>query len=339
MFSLTSGDLNDYLAPSLDCVKPVTEKTKTLSLTDCLACSGCITSAEVLLVELHSSSSLDSIPLNKTKTISISQQSRASLAALWNVSSNQAHSILTLFFNSIGIFHVYDVNFARDLSLYHLYQEFKSSNIRPMISGSCPGWICYIEKTHPNLIKNLSTVKSPQQIMASLMKHHLTKKLNVSGSDIYHISIMPCYDKKLEASRLDFKKEDYDVDLVLTTNEILTYMNSKNYIIDKSISIEPDSTYTKTNIFNGKRLLVNVDGSSSGGYAYYIFYKFAASIGIDISISEFLNGSERIVTTVKKDYKIYTLDYNGIKFSVAVIFGFKVYYQINLEYTKFHKKI
>ncbi len=84
----------------------------------------------------------------------------------------------------------------------------------PLLTSECPGWICYAEKTQGEyIIPYISRVKSPQQILASFIK----KDSNVN---IYHISIQPCFDKKLEASRQDFyneKKEQYDVDCVIST--------------------------------------------------------------------------------------------------------------------------
>lgn len=84
------------------------------------------------------------------------------------------------------------------------------------------GWVCYAEKTHGNFIlPYISTVTSPQQTMGILVKHHLAEKLNINPSKIYHITLMPCYDKKLEASRQDFYEElikSRTVDCVITSS-------------------------------------------------------------------------------------------------------------------------
>ena len=57
--SILVGDISDYLEPSLVCIKkedqPPKENTVvTINLTDCLACAGCITSAETILVAQQS---------------------------------------------------------------------------------------------------------------------------------------------------------------------------------------------------------------------------------------------------------------------------------------------
>lgn len=83
------------------------------------------------------------------------------------------------------------------------------------------GWVCYAEKTHGNfIIPYISTTKSPQQIMGSLVKEWAGRKFG--GRSIYHVAVMPCYDKKLEASREDFfngETQSRDVDCVITASE------------------------------------------------------------------------------------------------------------------------
>lgn len=67
----------------------------------------------------------------------------------------------------------------------------------------------------------MSVTKSPQQIMGSLVKYHLAEMEGFSPEQVYHVTLMPCYDKKLEASRIDFYnelKETRDVDCVITAS-------------------------------------------------------------------------------------------------------------------------
>lgn len=120
----------------------------------------------------------------------------------------------------------------------------KSRHILPMLASSCPGFVCFVEKTVKDAVPNLCTVKSPMAIAGSIFKHGLLqniinpdaagainraeKKKNIEKS-VYHVSIMPCHDKKLEAERKDLAWEGFskdheslvpDVDLVLTSSEI-----------------------------------------------------------------------------------------------------------------------
>lgn len=67
------------------------------------------------------------------------------------------------------------------------------------------GWVCYAEKTHGDYILPLiSETRSPQALMGMLLKHAFCKAQGITPESIYHCTLMPCYDKKLEAARPDF---------------------------------------------------------------------------------------------------------------------------------------
>ena len=58
--------------------------------------------------------------------------------------------------------------------------------------------------------------------MGSLVKNYLASTEKTSPTQVYHVTLMMCYDKKLEASRDDFYDDLYrtrDVDCVLTSCE------------------------------------------------------------------------------------------------------------------------
>lgn len=131
---------------------------------------------------------------------------------------------------------VFDTTFSREFSLIESEREFverfrknelgSSDSKLPILTSSCPGWICYAEKTHGSFIlPYISRVKSPQQIMGSLVKDYLCKNVfDITPDKIYHVTVMPCFDKKLESSRKDFFNEFHqskDVDCVLSTSNIL----------------------------------------------------------------------------------------------------------------------
>ena len=89
--------------------------------------------------------------------------------------------------------------------------------------------VCYAEKTHGSyILPYISTAKSPQQIIGSLVKDYLAQLLRVTPDLIYHVTVMPCFDKKLEASRNDFYNDVYrtrDVDCVITSGELSSKHN------------------------------------------------------------------------------------------------------------------
>ncbi|CAN8002952.1 unnamed protein product [Ixodes hexagonus] len=262
-------DLNDFITPSQECIKPVkVEKSSgklgsikiaedgsylqvdesgkasklakaQITLNDCLACSGCITSAETVLITQQSSEELYKVlranvelPEEQRQLIvvSIAPQVHASFAGKYDVTYDEAAAKLTGFFKRLGVHHVLDTTFSREFTLVEILHDFLERYRRkasdpsalPLLTSACPGFVCYAEKTHGDFIlPYISRARSPQQVMGSLVKKYLASKISRTPDQVYHVSVMPCYDKKLEASRSDFYDEIYstrDVDCVITSS-------------------------------------------------------------------------------------------------------------------------
>ncbi|KAK6531489.1 Cytosolic Fe-S cluster assembly factor nar1, variant 2 [Arthrobotrys megalospora] len=107
----------------------------------------------------------------------------------------------------------------------------------PILTSECPGFVCYLEKTHPAVLPHLSRLKSPQALLGTLLKSLLPKYVG-NDVDIYHVAVMPCFDKKLEASRAELTDATWkdvgditptrDVDCVITTRELLQLAVSRD---------------------------------------------------------------------------------------------------------------
>jgi len=96
-----------------------------------------------------------------------------------------------------------------------------SSTALPMFTSCSPGWIKFTEHVFPEMLPNLSTCKSPQQMFGALAKTYYAKKRNLDPKDIVSVSIMPCTAKKYEANRSEMRDSGFqDVDYVLTTREL-----------------------------------------------------------------------------------------------------------------------
>ena len=126
----------------------------------------------------------------------------------------------------MGAEEVYDTNFGADLTVMEESAEFlerlKKGGPFPMFTSCCPAWIKYLEKENPKYLKNVSTCKSPMQMFAAVLKDQYAKKDAEDGMTTFHIAIMPCTAKKMEAQREEFQRDGKpDVDLVLTTQEII----------------------------------------------------------------------------------------------------------------------
>ena len=127
----------------------------------------------------------------------------------------------------MGADEVYDTTFGADLTVMEEADEFlerlKKGGPFPMFTSCCPAWVKYVEEERPHLLKNISTCKSPMEMFAAVLKDQYAKKDAEDGRTTYHIAVMPCTAKKMEAKRPEFQHDGKpDVDLVLTTQEIIT---------------------------------------------------------------------------------------------------------------------
>lgn len=126
----------------------------------------------------------------------------------------------------LGFSKVFDTNFTADLTIieegHEFINRFKNGGKLPLFTSCCPGWINYAEHEYPDLIENLSTCKSPQQMFGALAKTYYAKRENINPDDIYVVSVMPCTAKKYEADReeMSVNGKDPDVDAVITTREL-----------------------------------------------------------------------------------------------------------------------
>ncbi|KAJ6779115.1 NITRATE FORMATE IRON DEHYDROGENASE [Salix koriyanagi] len=391
--TLRIGDLSDFIAPSQACVvslkglkttapnaikrdKPevaIANKEQTdpvkISLKDCLACSGCITSAETVMLEKQSLDDfLSNIDKGKAIIVSLSPQSRASLAVYFGISPLQVLKKLTTFFKSLGVKAVFDTSSSRDLTLIETCHEFvnrykqnqlsdneKSNSALPMLSSACPGWICYAEKQLGSyILPFISSVKSPQQTIGATIKHHICQKMGLRPDEVYHVTVMPCYDKKLEAVRDDFvfevEQEDAnksglritEVDSVLTTGEVLDLIKVifpilAVYVIGdkcllfllflgfklqlKAVDFETLDDYPLdimlTNV-NEEGYLYGVPGSS-GGYAETVFRNAARML-----FGREIEGPLAFKSLRNMDFREVALEVDGkVVLKFALCYGFQ----------------
>ena len=354
---LSADDLNDFISPGVACIKPVETLPKTddsnpyevttedkvqaqnpapasISLTDCLACSGCVTSAEAVLVSLQSHTevlnTLDNHPslnvvalLNdsphrdippdaKIFVASVSPQVRASIAATFGITQRRAGRLIEQFFSGSqglriggkhhsGFNYVFDTNRMREACLVLGADEVaqslaNKSQTKPIITSACPGWVCYAEKTHPHVLPHLSALKSPQALSGTLIKSVLSKRLGIHPSQIWHLALMPCFDKKLEASREELTDRWWrtnnphdqtepetpirDVDCVITSRELLSLASARNIplasLLPQTLKPTthqpfPDSTISHfLNTPNKSSTAQSPLAATSGGYLHHI---------------------------------------------------------------------
>jgi len=139
----------------------------------------------------------------------------------------------------LGFKRVFDTQFAADLTIMEeaneLIRRIKEKGKLPLITSCSPAWIKFAEHFYPELIGNISTCKSPQQMSGAITKTYYAGKFKLNPRSITVVSVMPCTAKKFEARRpemksafnywqkkLKLKDEEsfFDVDYVLTTREL-----------------------------------------------------------------------------------------------------------------------
>lgn len=125
----------------------------------------------------------------------------------------------------LGFDKVFDTDTAADLTIMEegmeLIDRIRGGGVLPMITSCSPGWIKFCEHNYPEMIPNLSTCKSPHEMMGAIIKSYYAEKNDIDPDKIVVVSVMPCTAKKYEAQRPELSVDGReDVDIVITTREL-----------------------------------------------------------------------------------------------------------------------
>jgi iron-only hydrogenase group A len=133
---------------------------------------------------------------------------------------------MTAALRKLGFDRVFDTSFAADLVVMEeaaeLVERLKTGGPLPLMTSCSPGWVKFVEEFFPDFIPNLSTCKSPQQVLGALIKGRLAPQMGLDPARVYSVAVMPCTAKKFEAERPEMAPGGVpDVDAVLTTRELV----------------------------------------------------------------------------------------------------------------------
>ena len=202
----------------------------------CIYCGKCIQACPVAAIK--EKSSVDSVlealkDSNKKVVIAPSPTTSVSLGEEFGaeIGTNVEGKMYTSF-EKLGFDEVINASFAEDFTIVEDSLEFvnriKNDGKFPVYTSCAPGFINYIEQYEPQLLDNISTAKSSQQITGVLAKHYYSEKLGYNKENVIVVSIMPSIDKKHESERTEMEYHGVrDVDYVLTTREYARLLKRK----------------------------------------------------------------------------------------------------------------
>jgi NADH-quinone oxidoreductase subunit G len=162
----------------------------------------------------------------------------------------------------LGAEEVFDTTLSADLTVIEESNEFLDRYSKgeklPLFTSCCPGWVKFAENKYPELLKNISTCKSPQQMFGTVLREAYKDKDNEDGRDTFILSIMPCTAKKAEAVRPEFTHDGVkEVDLVITTQELAIMIKEIGIKFDE---IEEESMDMPFGIGSGAGIIFGTTG-------------------------------------------------------------------------------
>lgn len=165
---------------------------------------------------------------------------------------------ITAALRRLGFDEVYDTATGADLTVLEESNEFlqriEAGENLPLITSCCPAWIQYCEKNHPELMKNISTCKSPMQMFSSVIKAEYAN----SSRRVVCVAIMPCTAKKFECAREEFMHDGVpETDYVITTQELIQMIHKAGIVFDE---LEPEAVDPEFSTSTGAGVIFGVTG-------------------------------------------------------------------------------
>ena len=216
----------------------------------------------------------------------------------------------------IGVDEVYDTALTADLTVMEESDEFlnrflKNENL-PLFTSCCPAWVKFVENKYPELTKNVSSCKSPQQMFGTVAREVFNKKDKEDGKKTFIVSIMPCTAKKAEAARPEFNHDGArEVDVVLTTQELAIMIKEIGVNFH---TIEEESLDMPFGIASGAGIIFG----TTGGVTEAVLRKLLKD-KFDKEDSEIIFSNVRGLEAVKEA----TVEVDGKIISIAVVHGLK----------------
>lgn len=223
---------------------------------------------------------------------------------------------MTAALRRMGFDRVFDTAFAADLTIMELASELvhrlKNGGKLPMVTSCSPGWTEFVRQQYPDMIANLSTCKSPQQMMGAIIKTHFAEIDDLDPRDIFTVSITPCTAGKFEAARPEMGRDgNPDVDAVLTTREVARLIRMMGIDL---MSLDEDASDAPLAERSSAGKLFGVTGGVMEATLRTAYYMVTGQELAEPTLKQLrgLSGSKQA-----------TIEIDGLKLSVAAVSGMK----------------
>ncbi len=197
--------------------------------TNCLLCGQCVAACPVdaLSEKSHMDRVKDALEdANKHVIVAMAPSVRTAMGELFKMGygvdvTGKTYTAL----RQLGFDKIFDINFGADMTIMEeateLIERIKKGGPFPMFTSCCPAWVRQVENYYPNLLGNLSSAKSPQQIFGAASKTYYPTISDIDPKNVFTVTIMPCTAKKYEADRPEMENEGLrNIDAVITTREL-----------------------------------------------------------------------------------------------------------------------
>ncbi len=196
---------------------------------------------------------------NVKVTVQIAPAVRVGLGKKMGMKAEEnAMGMIVATLRRMGFDEIYDTSTGADLTVLEETSEFlkklQNDSPMPLFTSCCPAWIQYCEKNYPELLPNISTCRSPMQMLASIVKD----QSSTSSRRHVHVAVMPCTAKKYEAAREEFKVDGIaNVDYVITTQELIQMVHESGIIFKE---MEPEAVDMPFGMMTGAGVIFGVTG-------------------------------------------------------------------------------
>lgn len=293
---------------------------KTLGSVDCVFCGQCqaVCPTGALTIKTDIDRVWDLINDKEKKTaVQMAPSVRVALGEEFGLKPGEnVIGKLNAALRQLGFNLIFDTNFSADLTIMEEASEFierltKGENL-PLFTSCCPAWVRYLETQHPELLKHLSTCKSPQGMLSPIIKELVPKYYDGYTKDnLYVVSIMPCTAKKAEAVRGQlYDNGRPQTDIVLTTQEIARMLKSAG--IDLA-AINPEPNDSPFGCYSGAGTIFGASGGVAEA-AVRTAYEFVVHEPLENLDFKPLRGVDKNHRTKEAE-----IDIKGTKVKVRVV--------------------